>query len=98
MHARSAVIEVPVDQVDGAVQSWVDDTMPKYRAQPGYRGFTLLVDRQNGKALGVSFWEDGAALDASHALGAQARKDLAEGAGGGEQPYSTWEVALHEDA
>ncbi len=98
MYARSAVIEVPTGKTDEAVQHWMDAEMPKYREQSGYRGFTLLIDRANGKALGVSFWEDADAAAASGEVAAAARKALTKAVSGSEQPYATWEVALREDA
>ena len=96
MHARSAVIEMSPDKVDDAVRFWKDEQIPKYREQQGYKGFTLLVNRDSGKALGVSFWESEDALRASDELGQQARAGLAETSSGTEQPRENWEVVVDD--
>lgn len=96
MHARSAVIEMSPDKIDDAVKFWNDEQIPKYRRQDGYKGFTLLVNRESGKALGVSFWESEDALLASDELGKQARAGLAETSSGSEQPRENWEVVVDD--
>jgi heme-degrading monooxygenase HmoA len=96
MHARSAVIEMSADKIDDAVRFWKDEQIPKYREQIGYKGFTLLVNRDSGKAFGVSFWESEDALKASDELGKQARAGLAATSDGTEQPRENWEVAVDD--
>jgi heme-degrading monooxygenase HmoA len=96
MHARSAVIEMSPDKIDDAVNFWKDEQLPKYREQDGYKGFTLLVNRDSGKAFGVSFWETEDALEASDELGKQARAGLAKTSEGSEQARENWEVALDD--
>lgn len=93
MHARSAVIELTKDSIDDAVKTFEEEQIPKYREQDGYKGFTLLVDRNAGKAMGVSFWEDEAALKGSDEVGAEARRSLT---GGEDAQASGWEVVLNE--
>jgi heme-degrading monooxygenase HmoA len=97
MHARSAVIDMSIDKLDDAVRFWQDEQIPKYREQPGYQGFTLLVNRQSGKALGVSFWESEDALRTSDELGKRARAGLAQAGDGREQPREDWEVAIDDE-
>jgi hypothetical protein len=31
------------------------DQLPRYREQPGYRGFTVLADHVSGKVIGISY-------------------------------------------
>jgi heme-degrading monooxygenase HmoA len=96
MHARSAVIDMPVEKIDEAVRFWEEEQLPKYREQAGYKGFTLLVNRDSGKVFGVSFWESEAAVRASDELARQARADLAQAGSGTEQPREDWEVAIDD--
>jgi hypothetical protein len=98
MCARSAVIEMSTDKLDDAVASWKDEQLPKDREQAGYKGFTLPVNRDSGKLLGVSFWENEAAVSASDEMARQARADLAETGSGTEQQRETWEVAFDDHA
>lgn len=96
MHARSAVVEMSADKVDAAIRQFEDELLPRYREISGYKGFTLLVDREGGKALGVSFWESADGIEASDALGTQARSQLAETGGGSAQPREVWEVVVDD--
>ena|SRR5579875_515000 len=96
MHARSAVIEMSPDKIEEAVRFWKDEQLPKYREQSGYKGFTLLINRDSGKAFGVSFWDSEDALRGSDELGKQARAGLAQASSGSEQPRENWEVALDD--
>jgi heme-degrading monooxygenase HmoA len=97
MHARSAVITAQQDKLDETARKFEDEQIPKYREQPGYKGFVLMLDRDGGKALGVSFWESEDACRASDALGAGARAAIAESAGGSEQNRDYWEVAIDDE-
>jgi heme-degrading monooxygenase HmoA len=96
MHARSAVVEVDVDKIDDAVRFWNEEQLPNYRNQPGYKGFTLLVDRESGKLFGVSFWENEEAVRSSDELAQRARSGLAEAGQGTEQTRENWEVAIDD--
>lgn len=98
MHARSAVIEMSPAKIDDAVKFWNDEQIPKYRQQAGYKGFTLLVNRDSGKVFGVSFWESEDARRASDDLGQQARAGLAQTGEGSEQARENWEVAVDDQA
>ncbi len=55
MHARSVVFEMSPDKIDDAVSQFEDGVIPRFREISGYKGFTLLVNRESGKAFGVSF-------------------------------------------
>ena len=96
MHARSAVIEMSPDKIDAAISQFEDDLLPRYREISGYKGFTLLVNRESGKAFGVSFWESEEGVSASDELGAEARKAMADTGGGSAQSREVWEVALDD--
>ncbi len=49
MNARSVVFEMSPDKVDDAVRQFEDRVIPRFREISGYKGFTLLVNRENGK-------------------------------------------------
>ncbi len=96
MHARSAVIEMSPDKLDASIRQFEDEMLPRYREIAGYKGFTMLVNRESGKAFGVSFWESEDGVDASNDLGAEARTGLADTGGGSPQAPEVWEVALDD--
>jgi heme-degrading monooxygenase HmoA len=97
MHARSGRLQVGTDRVDDSVQA-IRDTIPEYREQNGYKGFTILVNRESGEVLGISFWESEADRDASEDLGRRAREAAAQNVGGAEPVREAWEVAFDDMA
>jgi len=90
MNARSVVFEMSPDKVDDAVSQFEDGVIPRFREISGYKGFTLLVNRENGKTLGISFWESEDGVNASGDLGAEARQALADTAGASAQSPQVW--------
>ena len=77
MVARTGTLEIAPERIDDAVSA-IRDQLPAYREQGGYKGFTVLADRQRGKVIGISFWESQQDLEASDELGAQARAAAVE--------------------
>jgi heme-degrading monooxygenase HmoA len=99
MHARTGSLQVSPDRVDDLVAVFEREQVPRFREQDGYKGFTMLVNRQSGRALGVSFWESEDARRASEELGAEARQAARETGGGeGEIVREEWEVVLDDMA
>jgi len=96
MNARSVVFEMSPHKVDDAVSELEDRVIPRFGEISGYKGFTLLVNRENGKTFGVSFWESEDGVNASSELGAEARQALAETAGASAQSPEVWEVAVDD--
>jgi len=73
------------------------DQIPRYREQPGYRGFTVLADHVSGKVIGISYWESEDDMEASEWLGRSARAQAAEvGAASAEPVRETFKVMLHD--
>jgi len=95
MHARSGAFRLSPDRVDDAIRAFEDEQLPRYKEQGGYKGFTLLANRQTGQVLGVSFWESESDLRAADELGQQAREQVQE-RGGGQSGIERvdWEVVL----
>lgn len=71
-----------------------DNVVPNYESTDGFKGFTLLLDRSGGQAIGISFWESEDAMRASDALGDQARQGAAEAGSGSDQGLQHFEVAI----
>jgi hypothetical protein len=75
MWVRIREISFPVDQTDRVIAHVRDTTVARYPGE-AYRGSRLLVDRPNGAALEVSYWQseqgardDGAPLGGVIGLG-----------------------------
>jgi hypothetical protein len=79
------------------VQVLQSEQVPRYQGQKGYKGFTVLADRQSGAIIGTSFWESEADLEAAEELGEQARSQAAEAGEAGTEPVTErWEVVIDD--
>jgi heme-degrading monooxygenase HmoA len=97
MHARTGRLQVSPDRIDDVVSQLQSQQIPTYRQQQGYKGFTVLGDRQSGEVIGITFWESEDALEATEDLAEQARSQAAEtGQAGAEPVAERWEVLLDD--
>ena len=77
MHARLSYVEGAADAVEAGVASFREQVVPNVREHGGKAAF-LLLDRDSGKAIGVTLWESEDALRASEELGNALRAQAAE--------------------
>jgi heme-degrading monooxygenase HmoA len=97
VHARTGTLQISPDRIDDAVGRLREEQIPRYREQQGYKGFTVLADRQSGKVIGISFWESEADVEASDELGAQSRAQVAEAGQASSEPVrEVWEVMFDD--
>jgi heme-degrading monooxygenase HmoA len=94
MHARTGRISFSPEQADDVVNHVRDTIVPKYEQSEGFKGFTLLLDRDGGKGVGISFWESEEAMKATEELGDQAREGAAEAGSGRDQGAEHFDVAI----
>ena len=67
------------ERADEGIAAFKDRLLPIVKAQPGYRGAQLLVDRENQVAFTVTSWDSPAERDASNQALAQPREEAAQG-------------------
>jgi heme-degrading monooxygenase HmoA len=97
MHARTGTLQVSPERIDDVVSMLRDQQIPQYRDQQGYKGFTVLADRDSGTVVGISFWESEDDLQASEDLAEQARSQAADtGEASGEPRVDRYEVLLDD--
>lgn len=95
MHARVTTIPMDPSRIDDAVQGLRENDIPQFERIDGFKGFTLLVDRQGGTAVGISFWESAEAMEASEDQVKDARERAAQAGGASEEPrVELYEVAV----
>jgi heme-degrading monooxygenase HmoA len=94
VHARTGRVSFSPDKADEMISRVSEEVVPRYQGADGFKGFTLLIDRSSGKALGISFWESEAAMRATDAQGDQARQTAAEAGSGSDEGVSHFEVAI----
>jgi len=65
MFARVTTFDGPPEHVDDFRHAVVEHMLSALRRLEGYQGVLILVDRKEGKVLGVSLWEREEAMNAS---------------------------------
>ena len=95
MHARVTTISGSPDNADAGIANFRDNVVP-YAKSEG-KGAILLVDRESGKAIAVTLWDDEDAMRASEESANALRADAAQQMGAGQQPtVERYEVAIFE--
>ena len=94
MHARVTTLDMEPARVDQVRDRLETEDVPEFQQLDGFKGMTLLTDRQSGKTVALTFWETEDALRASEEAVKGARQRAAEGGGGGEPQVERFEVIL----
>lgn len=92
MHARVTTLRGPA--LEAGIENYRANVVP-YAKDSG-KGAILLVDRENGEALSITFWEDEPAMRASEERANSLRADAAAAIGAGEPAIGRYEVAVFE--
>lgn len=95
MHARVTTIQANPERLDEMVSSFEEDDLPKIRGLDGFRGFTMLIDRSSGRAIGTSYCSSEEAMAASEEAVQSSRRRAADTGGASDEPrVERYEVAL----
>ncbi|MGY1640815.1 antibiotic biosynthesis monooxygenase [Geodermatophilus sp. SYSU D00703] len=100
MYARSTILMVYPASMDEAVAYMGDEVWPAMRDMDGCIGLSMMCDRDSGKYIATSAWEDRQAMQASDQHVHPMREAMVErfGAGVGEPEVREWEIAvLHRE-
>jgi quinol monooxygenase YgiN len=97
MYARSTTIQAQPSSIDAGIAHIRDAVMPSLSQVDGCAGLSLLVDRESGRCIATTAWENQAAMHAS-AEQVRAVRDQAAQTFGGSPTIDEWEIAvLHRD-
>ncbi|HZC91595.1 MAG TPA: antibiotic biosynthesis monooxygenase [Mycobacterium sp.] len=97
MYARSTTIQAQPSSIDAGIAHVRDAVMPAISGVYGCVGLSLLVDRESGRCIATTAWENEAAMRAS-AERARPVRDQAAETFGGSPMIDEWEIAvLHRD-
>jgi quinol monooxygenase YgiN len=95
MYARSTTILADPVRIDDGIGYVRDTVMPAVQAMPGCVGLSMMVDRETGRCIITTSWQDAASLAAS-AGGVSPLRDRAATIFGGAPGVQEWEIAaLH---
>ena len=99
MHARVTTLQLDPSKIDDAVAGLEQNDIPMFKGLDGFKGFSLMVDRSSGKAIGLSYWESEEAMKASEEAVKDARANAAEAGGASAEPQvERFEVAIDTEA
>lgn len=65
MYARMTTLAFHIEKYDEGVRVFDQSIVPAAKAQKGFKAIYLLADRQGGRCVAVTFWEDEAAATAN---------------------------------
>jgi hypothetical protein len=93
MQARISTIEGDGGKIDDALKIISEKIMPALKALEGFTAANFLVDRSAGKLVGVSFWDNEAALEGSAEAVKPMRTEVAEAMNGKVVGFESYELA-----
>jgi heme-degrading monooxygenase HmoA len=94
--ARVSTLEGSPDRIDESVAKAREETLPKARELPGWRGAIGLADRRSGRVKLITLWESADALRATEEQADRLREEAAGYGGQRIAGVERYEVALAE--
>jgi heme-degrading monooxygenase HmoA len=99
MQARVTTMTIDPDKIDEVVAELEQGDIPKWKDIDGWKGFTLLVDRQSGKVVATSYWATRERMASSEEQVKGSRDRAAETGGATDSPQvEHFEVAIDAQA
>ncbi len=96
MFARVTTFSGSPDRLEEGLRLFRENVMPWMREVTGFRGFIALLDREEERSLGITFWANEEAARDPATSGGALREDVASGMGAKLQTLDIYEVALVE--
>ena len=94
MHARVSFYEVASGGDAAAAVKVFEDTMAPLQQMKGHQGATLLVDRDNGRAITITYWDTEENLRSSAEQANKLRQEASDTGGLSITGVESYEVAL----
>ena len=94
MHARVTTLHMDPSTLDEVTARLESEDVPGFKQLDGFKGMTVLGDRQSGDTIAVTFWESEEAMRASEEAVKGARRRAAETGRAGEPQVARFEVIL----
>jgi heme-degrading monooxygenase HmoA len=93
MYARmSRFAGLPPERIEPTLNEFESQQLPLIEQEPGYKGVLVMVDRAQGKAVALTFWESEEDMKTSERAGQTARSQAMETGGPDREPV----VERHE--
>jgi hypothetical protein len=97
MHARVTMFEGSPEQIETGVRVYREDVIPWLRDAEGFRGWIVLLDREAGRSIGLTFWTNAEAARDREESGATLRDEVAEAVGASMRSLEIYEVVAAEE-
>jgi hypothetical protein len=98
MYARSSSFQAQPTMIDAGVATMRDAIMPALMDIDGCVGLSLLVNRESGRCIATSAWQDADAMRASAARVTPIRDRATEAFGASGAAVDEWEIpVLHRE-
>jgi heme-degrading monooxygenase HmoA len=94
MYARVLRVTGDPAKVDDGIEAYTSRVAAALKEQDGYAGARLLVDRQTGAGMSVTFWQDEQMLRASESALSGVRGDTMSRFGAQEPAAENYEVVV----
>jgi heme-degrading monooxygenase HmoA len=100
MYARmSRFAGLPPERIEATIRAFAEGQLKVLEEQPGYKGVMVGVDRSEGKAVAVTFWETSENLRATDRLADQARQEALEAVKPSREPIvDRFEIVMQQEA
>jgi heme-degrading monooxygenase HmoA len=73
MFLRATRVQAPPDKVNDAIKNFETNIVKGAQSAPGNQGAVLLVNRETGAAVGITYWESAKAMANNEQFGIQTR-------------------------
>jgi heme-degrading monooxygenase HmoA len=94
MYARVLRVNGDPAKADDGIETYRSRVAPGLKEQGGYAGARLLIDRETGAGMSVTFWQDEQTLRASEAALAGVRGDTMSRFGANDPTAENYEVVV----
>jgi len=96
MYARVLRLKGSAEKIDSGIENYKSQVAPALRDQDGYAGARLLVDRDSGASLSITFWKDEEASRKSFEALTHLRTDAASRFGADTPETKVYEAAVQQ--
>ena len=96
MFARVTTFKGSTEDIETALRVFREDVIPWLRDATGFRGWIVLLDREGGRSLGLTFWATEEAARDQAASGGHLRDEVIARTGPTMESLEIYEVAVAE--
>jgi heme-degrading monooxygenase HmoA len=99
MYARmSRFAGLPPERIEATIREFAEGQLKALEEQPGYKGVLVGVDRAEGKAVAMTFWDSAENLRSTDRLADKARQVALESVKPSREPIvDRFEVVMQRD-